>query len=52
MQHYIANSEEDLLKFVAESMNLDPDAIEEKYKFQKRHVQQKADKLKSMKLHG
>ena len=52
MQHYIANSEEDLLKFVAESMNLDPDEIEEKDKFQKRLAQQKTDKLKSMKLHG
>ena len=52
MQHYVANSEEDLLKFVAESMKLDPDAIEEKDKFQKGLAQQKADKLKSMKLHG
>ena len=52
MHHYIANSEEELLKFVSESMNLDPADIEEKEKFQQRIISQKIDEIKSMKIHG
>ena len=52
LHQYIANSEEELLKFVANSMQLDPTSIEEKSNFQKRLADQKMNEMKSMKLHG
>ena len=52
IQHYIANSEEELLQFVANSMQIDPASVEEKNNFQKRLINQKIDGLKGMKLHG
>ena len=52
MRHYIANSEEELLQFVANSMQIDPASVEEKNNFQKRLINEKIDSLKGMKLHG
>ena len=52
MQHYIANSEEELLQFVVNSMQIDPASVEEKNNFQKRLIDQKIDSFKGMKLHG
>ena len=52
MQHYIANSEEELLQFVANAMQIDPASFEEKKNFQKRLINQKIDSLKAMKLQG
>ena len=40
MQHYIANSEEELLQFVANSMQIDPASVEEKNNSQKRLINQ------------
>ena len=52
MHQYLSTSEEELLKFVSDSMNLDPLAIEDKGQFQKRLTNQQITKLKNMKLHG
>ena len=49
---YLSTSEEDLLKFVSDSLNLDPLAIEDKGHFQKRLTEQRITELKNMKLHG
>ena len=52
MNEYISNSEEELLQFVANSLSLDAESIENKDTFQKRIASQKINKLKTMKLHG
>ena len=52
LHQYLSTSEEDLLKFVSDSLNLDPLAIEDKGQFQKRLTEQRIIELKNMKLHG
>ena len=52
LHQYLSTSEEELLKFVSDSLNLDPLAIEDKGQFQKRLTEQRIIELKNMKLHG
>ena len=52
MYHYIANSDEELLKFVARSLEIDENSVEDKGTFEKRVIEEKKDDLKGMKLHG
>ena len=52
LNEYIANSDEELLMFAADTLDLNANNIETKDDFQKRLAREKAAELKAMKLHG
>ena len=52
IDHYLANSDEMLLKVVARLEKLDKDKIESNTEYNKRIERDKIDKLKGMKPHG
>ena len=52
IDHYLANSDEMLLKVVARLEKLDKDKIESNTEYNKRIQRDKIDKLKGMKPHG